>query len=183
MLVFTHPDLITGALSHSITRKDGNQYSLVLSKPSGLVYTREISRLNISTPPSWKPLPLSPNGRPYLWLDCSPDRPYGGLNGVLTALVAADPKSIVKPTGRTQIMSPPGGSDVESDPREVQEVELLLPEDELLHSCYYCGDLEMEGNGGVAFVRISGRGYTSTYGCPDVSVKVRNFEIRHGCAQ
>jgi hypothetical protein len=180
MLAFTHPDLVRGALAHSMTRNDGNQYILVLSKPSGLIYTREISRLNISTPPSWKSLPLSPDGRPYLWLDCSTDRGYGGLpNGVLAALTASEPKSVVKPTGRKQIMAPPEETGLDSDPREVQEVELLLSEDELLHSCYYCGDLEIEGNGGIPFVRIGGTGYASTYGCASVRLESQIFRASH----
>lgn len=177
MLTFTHPDLVRGALGHSIARKDGNQYTLVLSKPSGLIYARDISRLNISTPPSWKPLPLSPDGRAYFWLDCSTDRGYGGFpNGVLAALVASEPKPVVKPTGRKQIMAPLHEAGLDSGPREVQEVELLLSEDELIHSCYYCGDLEIEGNGGVPFMRIGGAGYASTYGCTNVSPEVPNSE-------
>ena len=41
---------------------------------------------------------------------------------------------------------------------------MFLAGDELLHSCYCCGDLEVEGNGGILFVDIGGIGYVVTYG-------------------
>lgn len=188
MLVFTHPDLVKGVLEHSIARKDGNQYSLVLSKPSGFVYDREISRLNVSTARSSKPLPLSPERRPFIWLDASTDRGYGGIpTGVIPALLATEPQSVIQLTGRTQPMQPPAGSNLEGGEVVVQQVELLLSEDELCHSCYYCGELEIDGNGGEPFQKIGGAGYTSTYGCSNVSslpllhkAFVLTFFIVHG---
>lgn len=171
MFVFTHQDLTKGHFEHAITRKNGNQYSLVLSKPSGFIYNREISRLNVSTPPSTTALPLSSEGRPLIWLDCSTDRGYRGIpNGALAALLAADPRPPVRLTGRTQRMAPPAGADLESDEREVQEVELLLTEDELLHSCYYCGALEIHERDAAKFTHVGGKGYSSTYACEEVSV-------------
>lgn len=171
MFVFTHPDLVRGHLDHAITRKNGNQYSLVLSKPSGFIYDREISRLNVSTSPSTTPLPLSSEGRPLIWMDCSTDRGYRGIpNGALTALLAADPRPPIKLTGRIQRMSPPASVDLEDDERDVQEVELLLSEDELLHSCYYCSALEIHERDAAKFAHVGGKGYSSTYGCEDVSI-------------
>ncbi|CAA7267069.1 unnamed protein product [Cyclocybe aegerita] len=170
MFVFTHQNLMNGIFDHAIARRNGNQYFLVLSRVYGLAPYREISHLNVSTPQSSTPLPLSNEGRPCIWLDCSTDRsdfiPLQNPS-IVTALLNAQPKPIIKLCGLTRRISPPTGTDrySKSEEIEVEKVELLLSEDELVHSCYYCGELEMDGS--EHFERIGGKGYNSTYGCAE----------------
>ncbi|KAF8958071.1 hypothetical protein BDZ97DRAFT_68892 [Flammula alnicola] len=169
MFVFAHQNLMNGSFEHAIARRNGNQYFLVLSRRYGLAPYREISHLNVSTPQSLTPLPQSIDGRPYIWLDCSSDHlefiPHQNP-GILTALLNAEPRPIIKLCGLTRRMSAPSGATdrySEGEVIEVEKVELLLSEDELAHSCYYCGEVEMDG--GENFERIGGKAYSSTYGC------------------
>lgn len=171
MFLFEHLGLVK-ALQFSITRKDGNQYYLVTSRPYGLLYQREISHLNVTTPPSTNPLPVSPNGRPYIWLDCDIERSACKSFNILNSLLEAQPRPVIKLTGGKQLMSlggpRPERSWEDGGEKKIQEVELLLSEDELAHWCRYCHRLQIHGSRQVEFQRISGKGYSSEYGCVEV---------------
>ncbi|KAF8313274.1 hypothetical protein DL93DRAFT_1186712 [Clavulina sp. PMI_390] len=169
MYSFRHDDILNGTWELAIARKNGNQYFLVLSKPSGFIERRELSHLNVSTSPSPNSPLLSTSGRPLIWFD--PDvtrRPQASPLGTLDALKHIQPRAVLNETGRNEHMAPQEGSDVPGGAKLVPEVELLLPEHDLCHSCEYCGDLEINDTGNDAFECTGGQGYSSRYSCSKV---------------
>jgi hypothetical protein len=112
------------------------------------------------SPPTNK---IEENDYPRIWLDTDIERdprPSGLEKGILNALLAADPRAPIKPTGQTRNMFAWKGGD-----RSAVEVEIQLSEDEIAHCCYYCGVLQVRDD---RFKKVGGREYTSIYSCSRV---------------
>ncbi|KAJ6507396.1 hypothetical protein C8R47DRAFT_92809 [Mycena vitilis] len=109
-----------------------------------------------------------PNGHPCLWLE--PQGTVAPLQQVLENLLTAQPRAPVALTGRKKCIPKEDKSgEYDAGYKEAIEVMLLLNEDELAHRCDYCGSAE-EFYGDyhdVKYVKIGGKGYSSTYGCPE----------------
>jgi hypothetical protein len=146
-----------------LTRSETNKYKLLFGRAYGMAETREWAVLNSSTPGA-DPLVLSTENRPCIWIDSDFDRDarnIGPRGGTVAVLMTCDPP-VFKVTGRTkQMYATEGGW------REAQEVEILLKEEELAHSCYYCGRTEypIEDH----YEKCAGENYSSFYWCPEVS--------------
>ena len=154
----------SASLTFILNRRQSNQYRLLFGRAYGMAVTREWAILN-STTPDTDPLVLSAENRPCIWVDSDMERcprPFGGRT--ISSLVTCDPP-VFKVTGRTkQMYAEEGGW------REAHEVEILLKEEEIAHSCYCCGKTEYPKED--VFENCGGENYTSIYWCLSVSSTV-----------
>ena len=122
----------------AIARKDAtnrSQYMLTLALSFGMVDDLRLATLNRSTTADQQPS-MSPSGHPIILLDCTfnpvPEVP-GGLLGIL---LQAEP-AVIRLTGNTRKVLTDTGT-----PKLLPEVEILMGEDDLAHTCCYCGKVE-----------------------------------------
>jgi hypothetical protein len=145
-----------GSLTYAIARKGRNEYHLIFSRAYGMAATRDWGVLNSTT--ASKSISLSSDGRPCIWMDAEVDRDPRNISpspgGLLLALSTAEPKAIIKETGKMR----------EIQGRMISEVEILLSEEELGYGCIYCGSFELQEDS-ERFANVRGEGYESEHMC------------------
>jgi hypothetical protein len=152
-------------LEFILTRTADNTYALSFGRAYGMAASRRWAGLNSTTSPS-EPLILSTDKRPCIWVDSSLDRDprnLGPKGGVIATLLSCTPP-VFRLTGEKKNMYAKEGGW-----REAQQVEILLKEEHIAHSCHCCGNSELPSRVEGRYTCVEGEDYISIYRCSDVS--------------